>query len=256
MWAAVLFLLLPALLPAQPKDPYDSSWLPIDEYGSSNSYSGFGGGFTGLVMFPKYDELNTLADRMSLSHFEGPLVMLGGGGFGSALIIDNVRLGAYGFGGSKKVEDTVALSGRNYTRSLEFSHGLTAGEIDYAIRLGGGFTLVPGVMLGSSRYALQTTQSMDDTTINTVDNLIPGSGDANSFTSRVTSNQLFVFPRIAIEWVAVRNYVMLRLGGGYATTFGTEWRDGNDIPVRNMPEISVQGPVVQFGIYGGFFQLR
>jgi len=253
----LLVALSPALLRAQPAtDPYNFSNIPVDEYGSSNAYVGFGGGFAGLVMLPNYDGINSLASRASLPGFEGPFVMLGGGGFGSALLVDNMRIGAYGFSGSKSVEDTVAIGGTPYNRSMTFAHGLTAGGIDYAIRLGGGFTLVPGIMLGASTYTLQTAQSQEELDAS---NLLPGAGDPNTFTSRVTSDQLFYYPNISLEWVVLK-YMMLRVGAGYSGVFvgsdGLDWRDGNDHKVNGMPDISTNGATFQFGIYVGFFQLR
>lgn len=233
-------------------DPFDFR----DKLGEPvrSSYWGMGGGYLGSVVLVNYDGINQVAASLKLPEFSGPLVMNGGGGFVSAFVIQpNLRFGFYGLGGSKKVTSAMTVDGQTpVTRSLELRHAVTAAQIDYAIRIGSTVTLAPGTMVGLGSFDLESSQSLATGTTMSV--LNPDSAGA-SYNARLTSRRVFLFPSLNLEWVPAK-VVMLRLGGGYASTFAADWKDNNDVVVSGMPDINASGPAVQFGLFVGLFQAK
>jgi len=232
-------------------DPYNFDDIPSDQVRSF--YYGLGGGYLGSLLVVNYDGVNELGSSLSVPEISGPLLLNGGGGFLPVFFIDpHIRLGFYGMGGSKKVTTDLTVGGEGVTRSLDFSQTLAAAQIDYAIRLSGTLTLVPGTMIGASTLDLEVTQSRRSGTARGV--LFPDSGGAG-FNAHLTSTRIFYYPAVNVEWAPVK-VLMLRLGGGYAGTFDADWKDNNTTVVGDMPKIGTNGPVLQFGLFVGLFQVN
>jgi len=244
-------VLATSLFAQNPDDPFDFRDIPADAVKSY--YWGLGGGYLGSLVFVNHDGLNDVGTDLGLPEITGPMFMSGGGGFVSALILNShLRIGFYGMGGSKKASGSLVVASQPVTRSMQFSQSIAAAQIDYAVRVGSTMTIVPGVMIGASGLDLEVTQSPVLGTDRSV--LNPDSAGV-SFNSHLSSRRIFYYPAVYLEWVPVQ-VVMLRLGGGYAGTFSSDWIDNNDVVIRNMPDINTNGPAVQFGLFVGLFQMN
>ena len=247
----MLLLLTAPLSFAQPNtDPYNFDDVPVDAAG--RIYIAIGGGYLGVLSFADHTELNKVADTLGLSHISGPMLLNGGGGFSSLLIIDNVRVGVYGLGGSKSTQKDTLINGTTFTRSLKFSQSVTGLQFDYAIRLSRDFTLLPGVMVGANDYTMEVTQSNSNG--EPLGSIIPGQ-EGSSFNSRINNSSLYYNAGINLEWVPFR-LMMLRAGAGYNGVLAASWSDANGTTVSGVPEVSTNGLSVQFGLFVGVFQFK
>lgn len=252
---ATLMLAIVASIPlhAQDGDEYDFDDIPVDD--ARQYYVAVGGGYLGMLAFPKFDELNRVSSDLGLPDFDGEFLMNGGGGLISLLVVPNLRLGVFGAGGSRINSATVAINDSMYKRSLRFSSVVTGGQLDYAIRLFRSFTILPGVMVGSGSYTLEMTQSRDGGE-NYEDVFVAGPTDVSNRYARITRSHLFYYPAINLEY-AFTQFVMVRAGIGYSgTSFEGDWTDGTGTKVNNVPEVSAGGMTLQFGLFMGLFQTQ
>ncbi|HVZ41928.1 MAG TPA: hypothetical protein VHI13_21785 [Candidatus Kapabacteria bacterium] len=223
--------------------------IPVDD--ARQYYVALGGGYLGMMAFPKYDEFNNVASGLNLDNFSGPVTMHGGGAFVSLFFVQHLRLGVFGLSGSKIVQKTEADSS---TRSLRFSASITGAQLDYAVRVTNSFTLLPGIMFGPETYRLEMTQAgPGGPTFGSLFSSSQGSGDHNA---RISNTHAFYYPAVNLEY-AFTQFFMLRLGAGYKGSFAySDWTNDNDVVVKNVPEIRSDGFGLQFGVFFGFFQSR
>jgi|GEM_PF-507769 len=247
----LLGTILTATAQAQPSENFDFDDIPVDDAGQY--YIAIGGGYLGMIPFMNYDPLNTLSSSLGLGMFDGPFLMNGGGGLASILVVPNIRIGVFGAGGSQLASSDVDINGSSYKRSLRFSNSVTALQLDYAIRLAGSLTVLPGVMIGAGNRALELTQShIDSADFGGIFTSAAGPGD-NRY-ARISNGYLFYYPAVNIEY-AFTKFMMLRGGVGYAGSVGSsKWSDGAGVEIKNVPDIKTDGLTVQFGLFVGLFQ--
>ena len=241
-------------------DLFNFDDIPIDDE-VSPPYVGIGAGYLGMMQFMNFDELNALSSTLRTGAFDGQLLLHGGGGIAAVVLIPNLRLGAFGLGGS--VEQTnpqpIAINGENYNRTLRFDVGLTAAQIDYAIPLTKRLTLFPGVMVGGGGYTLELTQNraadnlpfaeiVSDT--NFSGSTAPGSLNRSV---RISTGGVYYQPMLNIEYAPIY-LMMLRLGVGYSGFAMGDWTNESGVAVSNVPEIKADGLTAQLGVFIGLFQ--
>jgi hypothetical protein len=251
LMAIAMGIILSNTLSAQNTEEFDFDDIPVDDAGQY--YVAIGGGYMGMVPFMKFDELNALSGSLGLGTFDGPLLLNGGGGLASILVVPNVRLGVFGVGGSRLVEATVATNNVNYKRSLRYGTSVTAAQIDYAIRLVGSLTVLPGVMVGAGTRSLEFTQTrIDSAGFGGIFTPTPGP-DANHY-ARITNSYFFYYPAVNLEY-AFTKFMMFRAGVGYAgSAWAGKWVDGAGAEIKGVPAIKSDGMTVQFGLFVGLFQ--
>lgn len=235
---------------------FDFSDIPVDE--EKPPYIGVGGGYTGMFTWINLNELNKLAESLGMSDFTGGLWMNGGGGFTAIGVVPNLRLGVYGFNGSRQKSQEFPINNQSYTRTIRFSNGLTVAHIDYAIPLFRGFTVLPGTLIGAGSNTLEISQSLTSgTTFGTIADPAhfggTSTGDLNAY-ARISRSYLAVTPTVNFEY-AFTQFFMLRGGVSYALTAApSDWTDSGDITITNVPSFKSDGLTAQIGIFVGLFQ--
>lgn len=232
---------------------YNFDDIPVDDY-KDLDYIGFGGGYLGMYSLLNYDELNAVGNRFGFDDFSGGMILNGGGGFIGGVGIKNLRFGIYGLGGSK--EQTITAE--TYSRTMRLSNSLVAAQLDYAVFLPpDGLMLFPGAMIGRGSNTLELYQVQNgELPFNTVfndDAFGPGADTTLNHYSRIQRNPIYLQPTLNLEY-AFNEFIVLRLGGGYALNFGGTWTDvvGND--VSDVPDINANGFNAHLGLFVGLFQ--
>lgn len=239
-------------------DDYNFDDIPTDDFRDLD-YVGFGGGYLGMYSLVNFDEINAIASDFGLGEFGSGMLLNGGGGFLGGVGIRNLRYGIYGLGGSKEVSGTVALNGTDYNRTLRFSTGLVAAQLDYAFFLPpNGLMLFPGVMIGRGTSDIELHQVRDDgITFGTLFNEQEFSGGQDTtglnMYSRVGRSSFHVQPTLNIEF-AINQFILLRAGAGYGFNFAGEWSDPSGSTVSDVPDVNSDGFNVHFGLFVGLFQ--
>lgn len=235
---------------------FDFSDIPVDE--ETPPYIGVGGGYIGTYSLLNFDELNKIAEPLGISGFTGGLWMNGGGGFTAIGFIPNLRLGVYGFSGSRQKSTTVQVQDESVTRTIRLSDGLTLAHIDYAIPLLRAFTVLPGVMLGAGTHTFEIAQTRAGG--EEFSNLsLPAhfSGDSLGRLDqdvRISRSYFAVTPTLNLEY-AFTQFFMLRGGVSYALSLvPSNWTDGGGTEIKNVPELNTNGLTLQLGLFVGLFQ--
>lgn len=241
-------------------DLFNFDDIPIDDEGRL-PYVGIGGGYLGMMQFMNFDQLNTLSSTLRTGTFDGQMLLHGGGGIASVIIIPNLRLGAFGLGGSVERTNTepIVINSENYNRTLRFDVGITAAQIDYAIPLSKSITLFPGVMLGAGSHAIELTQHRAGGSLLfpevLSDTIFSGSTAPGAFnrSARISTGGIYYQPMVNIEYVTI-SILMLRLGVGYSGFAMGDWTNEAGVAVSNAPDIKADGLTAQLGISVGLFQ--
>jgi hypothetical protein len=252
----VLFL-LPAVLLAQPEEPFEYPELDEDEL----TYVGLGAGPTPMAVFMDLTELNAVSAELQLPAFEGPLFLWSGMVVMTPIWLQGGRVGAFGaIGYHKQSGDRVlAATGDTVTRTLRFGVRFMAGFVaEYAWPLSRKLTLLPGFVFGRGSSALELTQSRKGSELfgNVIDDSlfnISGSDLRNpNRAARMLHTNWFVQPAFAVEYT-LTGMLMVRASGGYHFGFGGEWQDEGGTVYQAVPDISVNAPFAQLGIFVGLF---
>ena len=259
---ALFFVSMPALAQGD-DDDYDFSEIPVEE--EERPYIGVGGGYQLMVTLFDRTALDSVSESLGMGGFDGPLYIHGGGGFTAVGIVENMRLGVYGGGGSKVVTAQLGTGDTSYDRSLRFTSGYTAVHLDYAIPVFGRLTVAPGFMIGGGRTTLEYAQTAKSATFGTIfDPVALGGGSSSTLNRQATAAHtfLFLYPALNIEY-ALTQFILLRVGGGYAFDAGRAfggndtqtWDDGHGAEIKNVPNgLTASGPTLNVGLFLGLFQ--
>lgn len=218
-------------------------------------YFGIGGGYTGTLLFPNYDDINSLfaapgPEGFGFEELDSYVYLNGGEGVIVSFLIPNLRLAFYGMGGGKTLEQTVTVNQEELTRTMDYSIGLTALSFEYAIVPIKGFAIVPAAGIGYGSLMIDVYQGSD---FNWGD-ISPGPSQSH-WMQRVESSYFFVNPKLNIE-IAVTEFFMIRLSAGYPLSFSPSWeynRGAGDSELKDAPDIKSDGLAFQFGLFLGLF---
>lgn len=211
---------------------------------------GGGGGFTPVLLFWNVDALNDFVPLNASKFDNTPMLLLGGGGYAYIMLIENLRVGGMGAGGSTT---TSAVSG-GVRRDLEVSIGFGGVTIEYTIPVFERLDIVPGILLGGGGFDI--TMTRDRGGLKTWDSLWT-EFDTNSPTSdlsRKLEGTFFVYqPSLQVEFAVLR-WLGLRVGVSYVGMASPSWELDERFDVAGVPEnIKGQGWIIHTGLFVGTF---
>lgn len=211
----------------------------------------FGGavGISPTILFPNFDGINPKLNELGMNDFNGPLVGWGGGGYAYVMIIDNLRLGGYGFNG----EQTETNKSESFNNEVKYSIGGGAGTIEYTFPFVKNMALSAGFILGAGSLDIDLYQSNGDLEWNSAWDLVKDKSQSDYKEYSMKNSFFFISPTINLDFPITR-FLAVRGGVGYQFTFGDEWKVGNEIKLNNVPSsINADGFFIQTGLYIGLF---
>ena len=212
---------------------------------------GGGGGVNLTWMFPNYDEINKQLPALGINEkLSGGLLTWGGGGYFYLMIIDDLRIGGMGFGGSQ----SVSTSTGGFNREVIYSLDGGAFTIEYTLpfikrigvslggSIGGGSLTVKQYQNANSNYSWQGTWDEFDT---------PSNG--RNISNIIENNYITLTPTINVD-IPFTRFFAIRIGSGYQFTTSGSWTINNDQNLSDVPSsLSGNAFFIQTGIYLGFF---
>ena len=208
---------------------------------------GVGGGVTATWMFPNYDDINSQLPAFGINEkLSGGLLTWGGSGYVYLMIVDDLRIGGMGFGGSQ----SVFSNSSGFNREVKYSLGGGAFTIEYTLP----FIKKIGVSIGG-KLEIDLYQNNDDfawqETWNEFNN--PDPAVFQNISRRIENNYVTLTPTINID-VPLTRFFAIRIGSGYQFTMSESWTIENDKTLNDVPS-SLNGDAfyIQTGIYLGFF---
>ena len=211
----------------------------------------FGGaiGFSPTILFPNYDDVNVKLSSLGLDKLTGPIYAPGASGYIYVMIIDNMRLGGFAFGGSQST-----VNKKNNLES-EVMYSLNGGgfTIEYTMPFVKKIALSAGLMFGGGSLDIQIHQNNNSFNWNDVWSSVDNYQAVENKSYNLNNSFYLVSPTINVD-VPINRFIALRGGLGYQFTFGDSWEIANGKELKNVPS-SLNGNAffIQTGIYIGLF---
>lgn len=211
---------------------------------------GLAGGVTTSWMFPNYDEINKQLPTFGINEeFSGGILTLGGSGYVYLMLIDDLRIGGMGFGGTRSASST------NNGVNKEVRYTLSGGAftIEYTLPFVKRVAISVGTSIGGGKLTIEQFQNDENFSWqNTWDEFNNLSGTQN-ISRKMENNYFTITPTINID-VPLNRFFAIRVGSGYQFAINENWTIENEKTLTNVPS-SINGNAffIQTGIYLGFF---
>lgn len=213
---------------------------------------GGAGGFTPVFLFWNVDALNDFLPPNTQKFDNNPMALFGGQGYAYIMLLENLRVGGMGVGGSTKTS-ALELS-TNVRRDIDVSISFGGVTIEYAIPIVERLDIVPGILLGGGGVEIKTTR--DQGGLKSWNGLW-NEFDLNSPVQNVTrklEGSFFVYqPSVQIEF-ALLQWLGLRAGVSYVDMISPSWKLDERFDVADVPaKVKGQGWAIHAGIFAGTF---
>jgi hypothetical protein len=206
---------------------------------------GAAGGFTPSVVFPNLDPINAEIKNLGIGQFSNSgIVTYGGGGYIYIMMIDNLRVGGMGIGGSKS---TSGFAG-GLNNQVNYNYGFGGLTVEYTLPFIKKTAVSVGAIIGAGSASIDVYQNKNNFTW---DNTWSGNSGNSSHT--FTNNFFTITPTLNAD-VPLSRFVAIRIGGGYVFSFNNDWKIDNNQSISNVPSsLKSNSFFIQTGIYLGFF---
>jgi len=210
---------------------------------------GAAGGFSPIIIFPNYDGINPNLKQLGMNSMGDPIFAWGGGGYAYVMIIDNLRLGGFGFSGSQSEKSQL----NSFNNEMIYSIGGGAVTIEYTMPFVKNMALSAGVMLGGGSLDIDIFQNSGSFSWDDVWDEISDGNPINSKEVSMKNSFFLVSPTINLDFPITR-FLALRGGLGYQFTFGSDWEIANGKELKNVSsDLNGSGFFIQTGIFIGLF---
>ncbi|MGA7720027.1 MAG: hypothetical protein WCA84_02500 [Ignavibacteriaceae bacterium] len=222
------------------------------------------GGGIGYVpgwIIPKVDGINAQFKIFGVPELpQNGLFTSGGAGFIYLGILENFRIGGFGFGGSKsssanyfsnELSQSISESG---TEQSEAVYSLSGGGLsfEYTLPFMKNIAMSLGVLAGRGSLSIELYRNYGN--INWQSFWQNTQSGYQSASSSLLKDTYWIFsPTLNVE-IPVYHMLCFRIGGGYNITFGDVWTYDNNQGILNAPSgINGNSFFIQTGIFVGLF---
>jgi hypothetical protein len=210
---------------------------------------GAAGGFSPMIIFPNFDEINPNLTQLGMSKMSGPLITWGGGGYAYVMLIDNLRLGGYGFSGSQSEKSTL----NSLNNEVVYSLGGGAVTVEYTMPFIKKIAVSAGVMIGGGSLEIDVYQNRGDFTWNGIWDDFYTDAEIENKEFSMKNSFFFVSPTVNVD-LPVNRFLAIRGGLGYQFTFGRDWEISNGKSLDGVPSgLNADGLFIQTGLLIGLF---
>lgn len=239
----LILLIVLFIKPTNAQEDEDVGWV---------ARFGLAGGFNPSFVFPNLDPINIEVKKMGLNPLSNSSMFLwGGGGYAYIMLIDNLRLGGIGIGGSNSSKGFV----NGYNREVNYNFGLGGLTIEYTLPFIKHVAVSVGAIVGAGSQSIEIYQNKNDYTWVSIWGKVTSSGmimldDVNY---KISNTFFTVAPTVNLD-LPINRFVALRFGGGYIFNFNDNWKVNNGRNISGVyKELTSNNFFIQTGIYFGFF---
>ncbi|MCK9280253.1 MAG: hypothetical protein M0P71_06515 [Melioribacteraceae bacterium] len=230
-----------------------STHINAQEYDQVGLVSRFGisAGVFPVWVFPDLGPINNEISKMGLNNLSSSVFTLGGGGYAYIMLIDNLRLGGLGFGGSTSEKKIV----NGFHKEVEYSYGIGGLTVEYTLPINiSRFAISVGAIIGAGSAEIDIYQNKSNLPWDVVWNDVQQQGKTTDNINRKLKNSFFTFaPTLNVD-IAITRFMAIRLGGGYIYTLNRDWKVDNDIDLKGVPSgLNSDTFFIQTGLLFGFF---
>ncbi len=211
---------------------------------------GIAGGLTATWMFPNYDEINKQLPAFGINdELSGGLLTWGGSGYVYLMIVDDLRIGGMGYGGTQ----SVSSSSNGFNREVKYGLSGGAFSIEYTLPFIKKVGVSLGGMIGSGKLTIDLYKNIGDFSWQKTWDEFDMPERTDNISRRIENNFITLTPTINID-IPLTRFFAIRIGSGYQFTMSESWTIENDKTFKDVPS-SLNGDAffIQTGIYLGFF---
>jgi hypothetical protein len=224
---SVLIMLLCSVFAIAQDDQLDDlSFETFDYQETAPIYFVAGGGFTGSFIFLNFNAINEAVPGINMDNSN--IFMMGAEGFTAIPYLNNFRIGFSSISGSVETDRIF----EDVDSKVKYTADFTGLSFDYAIVPFRHFALLPGVNAGWGSLLYENYNE--------------------SFMERNEASFWSLKPHLNIEY-ALAEYLMVRLGAAYTTTFMNDWKKNYNHNDPLITDLDGNGMEISFGIYVGVF---
>jgi len=214
---------------------------------------GAAGGFTPGMVFPNLDPINAQIKTLGIDNLSSSgMLVLGGSGYVYVMLVDNLRVGGMGIGGTKTTSGTV----QGLNKEVKYNYGFGGLTVEYSLPFISRIAVSVGTVIGAGSASIDVYQNRDNFNWNSAwinpSPLDPTSTSDNK--SRTFTNTFFtITPTLNVD-IPVNRFIAFRVGGGYIISFNNEWKADNNQSIAGVPsDLKSNSFFIQTGIYFGLF---
>ncbi|MCP5061148.1 MAG: hypothetical protein GY936_01625, partial [Ignavibacteriae bacterium] len=211
----------------------------------------FGGavGFSPVILFPNFDDVNVKLKSLNMDELSGPVYAPGGSGYIYVMIIDNLRFGGIGFGGSQSSLNTVG----DFENEIIYSLSGGAFTVEYTMPFIKNIALSAGLMLGGGGLDINVYQNNGSFDWNTVWDDVKDNRQISNKSVSMRNSFYLVSPTLNVD-IPINRFIALRGGLGYQFAFGDSWEVANGKEIDSVPSnLNGNSFFIQTGVYVGLF---
>lgn len=208
-------------------------------------------GFTPSWAVPDFSNLNQSIKDFGVPEFsKSGFPLYGGSGYAYLMIVDNLRLGGTGYGGSTVSSATV----NGFQREARFSLGGGALTVEYTMPFIKKIAVSAGTMIGWGSMDIELSQNSGELSWNNSWlQFMDSQKSSNTIYKKMTNNFFYLTPTINTD-IPLSRFIALRAGAGYQLEISSSWEFDNQKPLTDVPEqINSNHFFVQLGLFIGFF---
>lgn len=213
---------------------------------------GIAGGFNPVMIFPNLNPINAEIKKMGIEELTSSGFMLwGGSGYAYIMMIDNLRLGGIGFGGSTSSSGKV----NGFDKEVIYRFGLGGLTIEYTLPFIKNIGVSVGTIVGYGSTTIEIYQSNTNYSWDLIWSKVKIDNGIMSrdVSDKISQSYLLFSPTLNFD-IPINRFISARIGGGYNFTFNKNWKVNNNRNVSGIPsDLTANSFFIQTGIYFGFF---
>jgi len=210
-----------------------------------------GGGFVPGWIIPDFKTVNNQLTNFGVDKFSSAGFFSSGGvGYVSIGVVENLRVGGIGFGGSITHKGTKD----GFRKEAKYSVSLAGLTIEYSFPFIKDIAISVGSIIGVGNTSLELYQNSGSFDWNNVWKEVSDPNENTQNISRTIYNTFFsLAPTLNVD-IPVYRFFAFRIGGGYMFDLSKNWKADNGQAINNVPsDLSSNALFIQAGIFVGYF---
>lgn len=209
---------------------------------------GIAGGFSPVIVFPNLTPINNELQQLGISEFStSGMLNFGGSGYAYIMLVDNLRIGGIGFGGT--ISRSKIING--LSNEINYNYGVGGLTIEYSLPFINKVAVSIGTIIGAGSSSIEVYKNKSDFSWDGV----WGETSTQNISRKMSNTFFTIAPTLNADFPVTR-FMALRLGIGYVYSFNDRWKADNDQSLTNVPsDLNSKSFFIQTGIYFGFFAL-
>ncbi|MEW6701600.1 MAG: hypothetical protein AB1298_02670 [Bacteroidota bacterium] len=210
---------------------------------------GAAGGVNPAFVFPNLDPINSQIKKIGIDQLSNSgMFVLGGSGYIYIMLVENLRVGGMGIGGTKSTSGLVG----GLNKEVKYNYGFGGVTVEYTLPFVKNIAVSFGAILGAGSSSIEIYQNAGSFTWeDTWRKVNNGIVLTNQVSDKISNTFFTIAPTVNID-IPLSRFIAFRIGGGYVAAISGDWKINNGQSIANIPsDLSINSFFIQTGIYFG-----